>query len=370
VQSLAQSGYTAAQVDAALHAPSRQIRFRYHLLDAANGFKQELTNVLMGGTLTHDAFATIKGTAKFTIREDGSADIDYLSDRVRPFIDIRMPDGGWVAFNMGVFLLSSPSAADGDTGIVRSVDAYDTSVVLIEDIYGALFEISPGVNVVDTIVGILTDHNISSRIVPSAKTMGSVLTIDPGTTVQTVVGKLLDYVNYTSITYDGDGVAVAGPYVPPTPGVFVYTYATDALSVIVPGATEDLDLYSVPNRWIRVVSETDRDPMQSTFTNTNPASPTSTVRRGRVIVDYGTENVADQAALDAKVRLIAARASQVYAEVVFTTAIMPMHEDADDLQLIYDPLGISSTFREHSWEIQLSPGGNMTHKVRQSVSVS
>jgi len=45
VLSLERNGYTADQVRAALHAPRRQVAFRYELLDKAGAWKADLANV-------------------------------------------------------------------------------------------------------------------------------------------------------------------------------------------------------------------------------------------------------------------------------------------------------------------------------------
>jgi len=85
---LARNGYTAAQVDAAFHAPTRQIQFRYDLLDSTNAFKKTLTTVT-DGSIAYDTTQQIKRTAQFTLQDDGN--INFLSDRIQPFALLKMP---------------------------------------------------------------------------------------------------------------------------------------------------------------------------------------------------------------------------------------------------------------------------------------
>jgi len=89
MQPLARSGYTNSEVDAALHAANRTVDFRYDLLDSSNAYKSPLTTVI-GASVANNNLAQIKRTARFTIRDDGA--INYLSDRIKPYARLKMPD--------------------------------------------------------------------------------------------------------------------------------------------------------------------------------------------------------------------------------------------------------------------------------------
>lgn len=81
---LAKSGYTHEQVRDMLHARtgSRQVRFRYHLLDRNDHFLTELTTV-ESGEVRQSAFSDIKRTARFTMRE-----ASYLQETYATWADI------------------------------------------------------------------------------------------------------------------------------------------------------------------------------------------------------------------------------------------------------------------------------------------
>ena len=89
MQNLARDGYTEDEVKEALHAAVRQVSFEYHLLDTENLFQRQLTNV-KAASVAVGAFDQIKRTARFTIADDGS--IDFLVDRIKPFVCLRMPE--------------------------------------------------------------------------------------------------------------------------------------------------------------------------------------------------------------------------------------------------------------------------------------
>lgn len=82
--------FSAAQVDAALHAPASQWLFRYELLNNVNAFVRLLTNVVdSSGVLTYDTTQQIKRTLTFTLEDDGT--INYPSSRVKPYALLGMP---------------------------------------------------------------------------------------------------------------------------------------------------------------------------------------------------------------------------------------------------------------------------------------
>ncbi|CAM5794816.1 hypothetical protein [Brevibacillus borstelensis] len=369
MQILARNGYTAEQVIKALHAPQRTIRFRYELLDKKNQFKAHLRTVKTGRVGYH-ALAQIKRTASFSLREDGT--INFLSDRIKPYVLLRMGDGGWTEWPQGVFVLSTPPRKADETGSVwREVEAYDLLQVLVDDKVDDRYTVKVGANYIVEVKKLLDSAGITGQnLTATDKTLPADRDWDPGTAKLHIINDLLGAINYRSLWFDEHGIAVAQPYVTPASRASEYTYRDDDKSVIFPDMEQSLDLFAVPNKWVLVVSEPDRPPLVSTYTNSNPESPTSTVSRGRTIVDYREyEEAADQSTLDARAQRIASEASQVYESVEFETAIMPMHSDMDCLTLEFTTLGISDKYIETSWEFDLRAGARMRHRIRKVVNV-
>ncbi|MEJ8546634.1 hypothetical protein [Brevibacillus borstelensis] len=369
MQTLARNGYTAEQVKKALHAPHRSLRFRYELLDKQNQLKANLSGVL-SGKVSYQSLAQIKRTATFKLREDSS--INFLSDRIKPYVLLRMSDGGWTEWPLGVFVLSTPPRrVDGAGVITRMVEAYDLLQVLVDDKVDDRYTVTRGTNYIAAVKTLLDRSGIAGQnLTATDKTLPSDRDWDPGTTILSIINDLLGAVNYRSLWFDEHGIAVAQPYVTPASRASEYTYRDDDKSVIFPDVEQSLDLFAVPNKWVLVVSEPDRPPLVSTYTNSNPESPTSTVSRGRTIVDYREyEEAADQSTLDARAQRIASEASQVYESVEFETAIMPMHSDMDCLTLEFTALSISDKYIETSWEFDLRAGARMRHRIRKVVNV-
>ena len=395
MQSLERGGYTREEVIEALHAASRTLDFRYDLLTNQNILKKRLTNVL-SASVANNALAEIKRTARFSLVEDGT--INFLTDRIKPWVRLRLPprriiargnyflmtqfpaeleleleeeEGGFVEFPQGVFLLSTPPRIADSAGIItREVEAYDQLQVLIDDKVEDRYTVGQGTNYVVAVKALLDGAGIvNQNLTPTASTLPVVRDWEPGTSKKIIINDLLGAINYRSLWFDENGVAVAMPYVSPADRASEYTYEINEESVILPGAVDSLDLFAIPNKWVLVVSEPDRAPLTSVYTNENPNSPTSTVSRGRTIVDYREYEAADQATLNARAERVAFESSQVYQQVIFETGIAPYHSDSDILTLIHPPLGIASKFSEVAWEYDLRPGAVMKHRLRRIVNI-
>ncbi|GAB6171987.1 hypothetical protein JCM15765_14650 [Paradesulfitobacterium aromaticivorans] len=369
MQSLDRNGYTADQVKKALHSSSRVMAFHYDLLDSQNTLKRQLDNVL-AASVANNTFADIKRTARFTVRDDGS--INFLSDRIKPWARLRMPDGGCAEWPLGVFILSTPPRKTDSAGVVtREVEAYDLLQVLVYDKVEDRYVITAGTNYIAAVKAVLDTAGLTAQnLTATDKTLPADRDWPPGTTKLNIVNDLLGAVNYRSLSFDENGLAVAQTYVSPQVRASEYTYKDDDESVIFPEVEQGLDLFAVPNKWVLVVSEPDRDPMMSSYINTNPDSPTSTVNRSRTIVDYQEMmEAADQASLDAKVQRLAFEASQVYEQVDFGTAIMPFHSDGDVLTLEFTALGISAKYSETAWSFELEAGARMKHTIRRVILI-
>lgn len=270
----------------------------------------------------------------------------------------------------GVFLLSSPSRASDDNSVVtRQVDAYDQLQVVSDDLVTARYTVAAGTNYVSAVTALLP-AGVQTKATPTTSTLPVAKDYDPGTSKLAIINDLLSALNYESLSFDENGVAVIKPYVVPSQRTPGYTYADDQYGVILPAMTQTLDLFAIPNQWVAVVSEPDRSVLTATYTNSNPLSVTSTVSRGRTIVSYVTNlQCPDQATLNAAVKNLAVQASQIYETTNLDTAIMPIHETNDVLQLVYSKLGISDKYAETGWSFDCIDGATMKHSVRRQVQV-
>jgi hypothetical protein len=372
MKNLAIGGYAEADVLAVLRGKygRRELKFRYELLSSAGTVKKTLGNV-EAGSIRHDSEAQIKRTARFDIVEDGS--IIYLSDRIKPYIQFRMLDGIWLEWPLGVFLLTTPKVQADISGVVRrGIEAYDPTIVLVEDTVSNRYYVGQNALYTDAIIELLSNTlgiwtwnvTASTARLPTAKEW------DPGTSKYDIISDLTNAIGYNSIWFDGSGVAQVKPWINPNDRTVEFQYLTDDVSVTLPDASQTLDLFGRPNRWVFYVSNPDRPALRVERTNNNPASPTSIVSRGRTItamvpVDDAVDlfvlgQIADQRVLGS---------TMVYDEVEFSTGLMPHHENLDLYTIGYDDLTVSGNYVEVTWEMPLEQGGAMTHKARKVVQI-
>lgn len=348
------------------HRGTRVMAYRFDRLNELNTYVEPV-DVMVNASVSNNALADIKRTAKFTLLDTSA--INYLKDRIQPWARLRMPDDGFVEWPLGVFLLSTPTRSLGANGVVtREVEAYDQLLVLRDDTVSDRYSVAAGVLYTDAISAI--SFGLASSIVPSTLALPATMEWEPGTTKSRILNDLLAAINYESAWFDELGRLVCRPYQSPAVRAPEYHYAANEVSVITGNVDQTLDLFDVPNKWVLVKSEPDQAPLIGTFTNTSPTSPTSTVSRGRVISDIRTEqDAADQATIDALAERAGFNASQVFEQVKFTTASMPMHSNADVLNLALPGLAISDKYSEQTWELPLKSGARMTHTARRIVQL-
>lgn len=366
MQRLDVSGFNREEVVQALHASSRTVAFKYELLDSDNEHKDWIDGVL-GCSVENNTLANIKRTAKVDVHDIGQ--VDWLSDRIRPWYLLWMGND-WAEWPLGVYLLSSPEKQVRLSGSVRQVEAYDQILILKDDKVEDRYTISQGTNYITAIGTLLDTAGVTGRhLVHTDKTLPTDRDWKPGTSKYEIIQDLLSAVNYRSMYFDSSGLAVAKPYQSPKDRPVGYEYAADRKSLLEPDVDVNFDLFDVANKWVVTVSEPDRPELTSSYTNDEPDSPTSTVNRGRTIVDVRDEDAADQEALDAKVQRLAFEASQVYEIVEMNTAIMPHHEDNELLMLTYEEAELEARYTEHKWSMDLKAGASMKHTLRRVVNI-
>jgi len=364
--------YTAVEVETALRAVGtgvRELSFRYELLNSVNTLLGDL-DVVSAASVANNMFADIKRTAKFTIKDDSV--INYLSNRIKPYVRLRMPDGGYVEWPQGVFLLSTPARQwKAGASLMREVEGYDQLLVLMDNKIEARYTAESGNTYTGYVTALLTEAGITdTNITASALTLPTDREWAPDTTFLTIINNLLSAINYDSLSFDEDGKAIAQPYVSPADRTSEFTYNTGETGVMSGDVNQTLDLFAVPNKWVITVSSPDQAVLTSSYTNNGATSPTSTVSRGRTIVDFRKlEEAADQTTLDNKVARIAFNASQVYEVVEFSSLIMPIHQNADVVTVGITEMGIAASFSEHEWTMPLKAGMKMTHKFRRIVTL-
>jgi hypothetical protein len=325
---------TAAQQRALL-----QLTFSAHTGGPGLSFtvRGELSNESTAATGTSAYFAKTRTVASVIVTGDASTMTAKTVD-VTAIVNEITSQVGWTGPHIQFFVDNAGSTASTDVQVKNNV--------------------------------VLVAGLVTANVTPSTLRLPAAMDFDPGTSYLAIINALLAAINYDSLFFDENGQAICRQYQSPSLRPSTFTYIDDEKSVQLPNASQLLDLFAVPNSWTMIVSNADQPTLSSSYTNTNPGSPTSTVARGRTILDYQTGvAAADLTTLTALVAKTAFNASQVYEVVKFSTAIMPIHGHNDVFTLTYSALGLSSVYSEHTWSIPFVAGGVMTHEVRRIVSV-
>lgn len=369
---LAISGYSEKEVKNQLQAKTgvREIKFRYDLLNRFEVKIGELSGTSPGNAVSFNSLAEIKRVANFVFKENELQEVDWINDRIRPVFLLRMPDGKYIEWPLGVFLLSSPTRKD-DYGIWREIEAYDASLILTEDKFINRYRIPAGTKYVYAIQSIINGSGIRKvNITYSDAEVSIDKEFEIGTTKLEAINQLLAEINYTSIWVDYQGYFISEPYTLPSMKEVDYQYTTDDLSITFEGAVNELDLFNVPNTWVITASNPEKVPLVSTYINNSVNSRTSTINRGRTIVDFRqVDDILDQSTLDAYTKRIAYNASQIYEKLSFETVLMPHHSFMDTLFINYKNLDISSKYTETEWRMDLQAGGRMQHNIRKVIQI-
>jgi hypothetical protein len=300
---------------------------------------------------------------------------------------------GYAEWVLGTFRLSASTLRVAGTPSDRpqKLDGYDLLIDYQETKILDRYVVAAGANPVSaakTLSGLITSSSIGSvyynamSAPPTVTTLPAPMEWPPGTSYLTIINDLLASVNYTSLTITANGQPVSVPYVPPESSTTVWTYRVDRDSVIIPGVDTELDLFNVPNVWVGYVSEPDRPALRSVARNDDPSSATSTLSRGREIVQLvdtstlhlteqtgpsGNLPAATQADLDALVLRARSESSTIYEQVKMSTGLMPFHGVGDAVGVDYGA-GLGN-YREVSWSMELRAGGQMTHELRRAVTL-
>jgi hypothetical protein len=361
--------YNVVDVEAALVAAQRRWSFRYERV-ASDGTVSDET--VVSCTVKHEDLADVKRTCDVVL--PASSSFDQLTDRLRPYARLMMPDGDWQEWPLGTFYLQSSrrrrASAAGDSLSARV--GYDGTLRMQEDKLSDRHVVAAGVAYTTAVKDQLTAAGLpTSSVSDVATTLPAAMEWEPGTTRLKVVNDLLAAINYRPLAFDAYGTPVVVPYIPPDEAPVLWRYAVDASSVVRPGVDTELDLFGMPNRWIAFVSQPDLPPLRAVLTNSDPADPLSTVGRGRVIakvLDASEVGEAPtQAILDALVERAAQEERSQYERASFETGLMPIHGSGDVCEL--DVGDGVVRYREVSWEIELRAGGSMKHEMRRVVQL-
>lgn len=363
---LSQGGYTHDEVCKMLRR-NRKVKYEYFIKHNDGHFWFELKTA--SGHVSFDSTREIMRTCSIefprkAIPKDMDISVEDLNESLLAiYFCMEAPNGLWLKYPLGVFVINVSERVEYSTHVI--IDGYDLAQYVIDakfddtKVYAAN---TPYTTMAAALVG---ERYERYNIVQNADLKNSaVVEYEIGIYYLEAINDMLSAINYYPLYFDDYGIPNVEPYVFPEDRKVQLVYSMDDSSVIFNGYTSENNLYGIPNKFIRYTNDPDHDVLRSVYTVTDESIPTSTTSRGRVITDVSeVREVSSQSELDALTRRAAIDASKIYYTHEFDTICMPGH--GFQTCILYDGIKCIET----AWDMELSAGGIMHHKVTEALTI-
>ena len=296
-----------------------------------------------------------------------------MTDEIKPALVVN-----GIENPLGVLLPATIRHESGSTQTVN-VEAYDRTWRVRDSRKTVQAYYAAGTPYLDVIESTLIESGIE---IVSRTGTDSVLTEDRedwevGTSNLEIINELLSEINYNELWFNAMGTAIVTPKSRPNAENVQHVFTdkrpdprnTKEIGIvsIEPQITTQTDIYNMPNVYICVCSNPDKNGvMKAVAENTNPSSPFSIGRRGRRIVKVEKlSNIASQEELQSYANKKVTESIMAVEKIQVTTQLQSGFGIGDITALqTEDRVGI---YVEKSWSMELKPGGKMTHDLEKVV---
>ncbi|EHL13122.1 hypothetical protein HMPREF9629_00422 [Peptoanaerobacter stomatis] len=312
-----------------------------------------------------------------------SCQVDYDSlSVIKLSVNMLIKDDGY-NYNGKYLVIKSYNEVVATVIIVTSIrDRFNKTIritgydccILIQQQKAEIDFITPSfTNIINYVGLLLFEYSHAFSSIESNATNKAEIYFNAGMSTLEIINNLLNLINFSSLLTDRFGVFYAQKYELPsdrTPEI-IYTDDKDT-SIIYKNVTQEIDIFNVPNVFIRVSNNSAiNPPVRAEYINDNPDSILSTVSRDRRIIDYKqVSNVADSDTLFAITKKDCYNSSDIYEHIEIETAINTEHWYLNLVELNLKSYEINDNYVETSWSIDnLKAGGRMKHKLRRVIRV-
>lgn len=364
--------------------------YRWEVLQHSNAIDQ-LVGVLDGvseGSLKWTQNAAVKGGGNVSVVDLVTAspgmlrvaDLALESVRLRPVLSVA----GLPEQPLGVFLVSASSEDWEATGRVWSLELLDKTTVPAQDLVDQSYSVAAGTLILKQVRTILSTCNEYIAIDESNTLATSTgMAWEAGTSKLKIINDLLDVAGYNSLWIDGLGNYQTTPRVLPANRPIQYEVLgiprelrDGEQSIYDPSWTRERDSFAVPNKVIAVEAASgDTAALIGTWQNDDPASPYSTVSRGRTIpyvldsVETPAGTAAEKLAfLQARARATLVQMSAVQAQVEVDHLPIPIRV-GDVLRFTNADAGIDARHIITSTTLKTDPLGLMRSTLQEVISL-
>lgn len=363
---IATSIYTNKELLEALYSESRKVFYEYTIANAAGKTLGKLP--IEDGRVSFDSSNDVMRTFSGTTRKSNLLGLENTDFYLTPWMCLEYKND-IVRWPLGKFIVSPSESYSNRLKDVKII-GYDRGKVALDDKIDARLYVAAGSIYTSEAAQLAASIYSQVEVVASEKTGLIPMEWEIGTEKLRIINDLLSAISYNPFYFNGYGIGQMNQYIDPYNRPIDRIYQANKTSIIIDGLQIETNKFEIPNKFVRYVENPDSAYLISSYTNTDPNSPYSTVNRGRTIVDSDSiDNISSQADLDSYVRKIAAETMQATETLIFSTLNMPGHEYRDCLTVSVEEYGIEGKYIETAWEMDLSRGGIMSHKCQKVVSL-
>lgn len=250
--------------------------FEYYIVDPGTWRDIKKLDLIESSSITRDLTSNTKGTSTIT------SDVDFSDKYVRTYL-VTEQDGRREKFPLGTHLYQSPSTSYKATRKTASQDGYTPLVELDENPPPYGFSIQKGASILGT-AAIIAEEQARAPVIhgDNGDRLDDIFVSDTSDTYLTFLTDLIANANY-SFGLDDMGRIVFEKNQETDALAPIWTYNDDNSSILYPDVSIDRDLYGIPNVVEVIYSPANGQPIVASAINSDPASPVSTVNRGRKV---------------------------------------------------------------------------------------
>lgn len=346
-------------------AKTMEQTFEYYIVDPDTWEDKTRIDTVKSASITRDSSVETLGSATFDLGE--SIGECY----VRSYL-VTIQNGVRERFPLGTHLVQTPNISfDGKTSSI-SVDAYTSLLELKENPPPLGYTVMKESNIMDYARMIVREQMRAPVVAAdSSDTLYSDFVANTDDTWLSYLGDLIANAKY-SFDLDERGRVLFAPEQKTAALQPVWTYTDDNSSILYPDLSVEHDIYGVPNV-VEVIYSENSKYFYSEAVNDDSSSPTSTVNRGRRILQRVTNpsisGIPTQAQIDEYAKLALKSASSLEYTISYTHAYCPVRV-GDCVRLNYTRAGLNGIkAKVTSQTIKCEPGCPVTEKAVYTVSL-
>lgn len=225
----------------------------------------------------------------------------FLTDRIIPWCQMTMEDGGYVEWPLGEFILPAPTRNDDETTRRFSVQAYDKLKLFDDYKVSSRYVVASDTAYTTAIAAALaliltpTEYSISA----SSLTLPFTRSWEIGTSLLDIVNDLLKGLNYAPLRFNGFGIANLVPMVEAQNKTVSATWTVGEDSYLGFDLEQTSNLNETYNQVIARRQTPKGQLLTATATNEDASHPTSVPKIGVKPIVIDNNDAADQSTLTA-----------------------------------------------------------------------